>query len=114
MDNIIWHGESGLILGLEPRPSLDAGRTLPESVEAQVATLVSNLETLLIQNGGASPWIIGMRFNLTQFKRFHKRAVRALGKTPYSLPPLAVSWIGVTDLPSDALVTLDVWLHRDT
>ena len=114
MFNIIWHGESALILGLEPRPGLDAGRTLPESVEAQVATLVANLEALLIQNGGRSPWIIGMRFNLTQFKRFHKRAVRALDKTPYSLPPLAVSWIGVTDLPGDALVTLDVWLHRDT
>ena len=44
MFNIIWHGESGLILGLEPRPDLDANRTLPESVEAQVATLVANLE----------------------------------------------------------------------
>ena len=114
MFNIIWHGGSGLILGLEPRPDLDASRTLPESVEAQVATLVANLEALLFQNGGASPWLIGMRFNLTQFKRFHKRAVRALDKTHYSLPQLAVSWIGVTDLPGDALISLDVWLHRDT
>ena len=114
MHDIVWHGDSGLILGLDPRPDLNPDAPLPESVEAQVATLVHNLEALLARAGGHEPAVLGVRFNLTQFQRFHKRAARALDKELDPASPMAISWIGVTDLPGDALVTLDAWLRRDS
>ncbi len=53
-----------------------------------------------------------MRVHLTQFARFHKRAEGALERAATDLDSVATSFVGVTTLPGDALVAMDVWLRR--
>ena len=112
MSSIVWNGSAGLVLGLAPFAQMNETLVLPESVEAQVSSVVDNLGTLLIDAGLTRTAVSAVRVNLTQFQRFHRRAARALDRAMAETPSVQVSWVGVTDLPGDALVAMDIWFIR--
>ena len=113
MSNVVWSGSVGLVLGLAPYPQMNESAALPESVEAQISSILENLEALLEEAGLTRDAVRAIRLNLTQFPRFHQRATRALERALADASEVQVSWVGVTDLPGDALVAMDIWLARD-
>ena len=107
---LIWGGDTGLALGLGPANLGDADAPLPESVEAQTCRIIANLDAILAANGLSRAHVLGVTIHLTQFERFHARMRRALATCWEE--DAALSVVGVTQLPRDALVQMDVTVTR--
>jgi enamine deaminase RidA (YjgF/YER057c/UK114 family) len=112
MHKLLWANDFSFLAGLDAGELNDASQTLPESVEAQIAKTLTNLDAMLTANELTRVNIASIRIHLTQFGRFHARMRRRLDAHFASADGPAVSCIGVTDLPRDALVAIDVVISR--
>lgn len=110
MSDLVWGGDVGLVLGLGPVDRQDAQAPLPESVEAQIQRIVTNLDDILATSGLARSNVLGLTVHLTQFERFETRMRRSLDACWDTSAALSV--VGVTQLPRDALVQVDVMVTR--
>ena len=108
---IIRAGGLGFVWGLGPSDPANDRAPLPESVEAQVQQILSNLDSLLLAQGMDRGHVVSTRVNLTQFPRFEKRARRILDVEFTGAAAASLSWVGVTHLPGDALLSMDFVLR---
>lgn len=117
MDNssgadVVWVERLGLIHGLGPDARADPQRALPESVEAQTGQILLNLDEILAEHELARDSVVSVRVHLTQFARFHERFQRAFVGHFSTQMNLAYSCVGVTELPRDALLAMDIMIQR--
>lgn len=117
MDNlrgasVVWVERLGLIHGLGPDDRVDPQRALPESVEAQTRQILLNLDAILAEHELARDSVVSVRVHLTQFTRFHERFECAFAGHFSDQARLAYSCVGVTNLPRDALVAMDIMIQR--
>ena len=110
MANIVWAGELGLVYALGPVDLDDVSSTLPESVEAQTRRTFANLDALLDAASLTRAHVLGVTIHLTQFPRFHVRMHKALSGCWSEGAALSV--VGVSHLPRDALIQVDVLVTR--
>lgn len=110
MSDVVWVNGIGYVCGLS---AADPAAILPESLEDQLASTLMRLDALLSAHALTPTHIVTLRLHLTQFQRFHKRAERRLQRYFADEIPAATSWIGVTDLPRDALIAVDAIIALD-
>ena len=110
MANIVWAGELGLVYALGPADLEEVSSTLPESVEAQTRRTVANLDALLDAASLTRAHVLGVTIHLTQFPRFNIRMHKALSGCWSE--DAALSVVGVSYLPRDALIHMDVLVTR--
>ena len=110
MSDVVWVNGVGYVCGL---CAAESAVPLPESVEDQLASTLKRLHVLVSAHASTPAHIVMLRLHLTQFQRFHKRAERRLQRYFAGEIPGAISWIGVTDLPRDALVAVDAIITLD-
>lgn len=112
MLEVAWSHGTGYLLGLNAADLDDENVTLPESVESQTDKALANLGRVLARHGLARTDVVCIRVHLTQFQRFHKRVQRTFLSHFGAVDAPLHTYIGVTDLPRDALVAMDVVLSR--
>jgi 2-iminobutanoate/2-iminopropanoate deaminase len=105
---VFWAGNVGFCYGLLATDIEDGAKPLPESVEAQTRKIVHNLERVLDAHGLTSEAVTAIHIHLTQFRRFHERMHGAFIHAFARHGECAVSCVGVTDLPRDALVQMNI------
>ncbi|MFT5172170.1 MAG: 2-iminobutanoate/2-iminopropanoate deaminase [Gammaproteobacteria bacterium] len=109
---VVWGGRLGLIGGLRPVERQQPQRALPESVEAQTRLILANLDAILVEQELARDNVISVQVQLTQFVRFQQRMLGAFAGHFAADANLAISCFGVTALPRDALVQMDIMITR--
>jgi 2-iminobutanoate/2-iminopropanoate deaminase len=100
------------IAGLQPIDLTDDRVALPESIEAQTAKVLANLEVLLRAAGLGKEHVVSVRVSLVDLPRLYERMNAAyVGFFPPERLP-ARSCVGVAALSRSALIEIDVLARR--
>ena len=99
------------INGVLPLDLENPGKALAESVEEQSRQIMRNLDQLLSAQGLSRQQVVAVTVHLRQMNRFGVRFEKVYAGF-FEAPHLPTrSWVGVSELPREALVAMDFVVH---
>ena len=104
---------SGLawVNGVLPVDLETPSKALAESVEEQSRQIMRNLDQLLSAQGLSRQQVVAVTVHLRQMNRFGARFEKVYAEF-FEAPHLPTrSWVGVSELPREALVAMDFVVH---
>jgi 2-iminobutanoate/2-iminopropanoate deaminase len=104
---------SGLawVNGVLPVDLETPSKALAESVEEQSRQIMRNLDQLLSAQGLSRQQVVAVTVHLRQMNRFGARFEKVYAGF-FEAPHLPTrSWVGVSELPREALVAMDFVVH---
>jgi 2-iminobutanoate/2-iminopropanoate deaminase len=97
--------------GVLPLDLENPGKALAESVEEQSRQIMRNLDQLLSAQGLSRQQVVAVTVHLRQMNRFGVRFEKVYAGF-FEAPHLPTrSWVGVSELPREALVAMDFVVH---
>ena len=99
--------------GVLPLDLENPGKALAESVEEQSRHIMRNLDQLLSAQGLSRQQVLAVTVHLRQMNRFGGRFEKVYAGF-FEAPHLPTrSWVGVSELPREALVAMDFVVHAE-
>jgi 2-iminobutanoate/2-iminopropanoate deaminase len=97
--------------GVLPLDLENPSKALAESVEEQSRQIMRNLDQLLSAQGLSRQQVVAVTVHLRQLNRFGARFEKVYAGF-FEAPHLPTrSWLGVSELPREALVAMDFVVH---